>query len=139
MRLRALLLALSAVLASCASQTHQRARVTAHPAITSLQASAAPVRNGKSGAPVRGIHISGTITNRGDETLSCRPTAFLLVDAKGDALAPVSQSCDVPAIAPQQSGTFSAVFSTMQTAHLELRFEHPDGTYESHALNLPPA
>jgi hypothetical protein len=126
-------------LAACAAQPHPAARLTAHAAITALEASAAPVRNGQSGAPVRGVRVSGTITNTGHETLRCRPTAFLLVDGNGEAIAPVWQSCDVPVIAPEQSGTFSAVFSTMQTAHLQLRFEHPDGTYESHALTLPPA
>jgi hypothetical protein len=127
------------LLTACASQPHAAARVTAHPAITSLQASSMAVRSGQSGAPVRGVHVFGTITNTSDETLRCRPTAFLLVERNGDAIAPTSQWCDVPAIAPQQSGTFSANFPTMQTAHLELRFEHPDGTYESHALTLPPA
>lgn len=129
-----------ALLAACAqTQTAQRARLTAHPAITSFRATQAPIRNGASGAPTTGVTVTGTITNTGPTTLRCRPTEFFLVDANGNAIPPSAQWCDVPAIAPQQSATFNATFSTTQTAHLELRFEHPDGTYESHKLTLPPA
>jgi hypothetical protein len=127
------------VLAACAQESQHSARVTAHPAITELQVMPAPIRNGASGAPTRGVMISGTITNTGSTALRCRPTEFLLVDASGNAIAPSSQWCDVPSIAPQQSGTFNATFPTTQTAHLQLRFEHPDGTYEAHKVALPPA
>jgi hypothetical protein len=127
------------LLAACAQESRQSARVTAHPAISALEVMPAPIRNGTSGAPTQGVTISGTITNTGSTALRCRPTEFLLVDGNGNAIAPTSQWCAVPSIGPQQSGTFNATFSTSQSAHLELRFEHPDGTYEAHRLTLPPA
>lgn len=65
--------------------------------------------------------------------------AFLVVDAQGNALAPVKQYCDVPSIGPKDSGYFSATFSTRETENLQLRFEHPDGSYEIHDLAVPPA
>lgn len=139
MRLVAVVASAALLLSACAQGSQHHARVSAHPALSSIQAMPAPIRNGTSGAPTQGIQVSGTITNTGSTSLRCRPTEFFLVDAQGNAIAPSSQWCDLPAIAPQQSGTFNATFPISPTAHLELRFEHPDGTYESHPLTLPPA
>lgn len=129
----------AALLAGCASQPQQAARVTAHPAITAIRAQTVPLRNGSSGAPTRGIQISGTLTNSGGSALRCSPTEFLLLESGNNAIAPVSAWCSVPRIAPKASATFTATFSTTQLAHLQLRFEHPDGTYESHPLTVPSA
>ncbi len=140
MRVLAALLAAAFVLAGCTGNSAQqhRARRSASDDLSAIQATNAPVRNG-SGAPVDALVVSGTITNTSAAPLRCRATSFLLVDENGNAYAPSSQWCDVPAIGPSQSAGFSATFRAPQTPHLELRFEHPDGTYEAHALHLPPA
>jgi len=86
-----------------------------------------------------GVTISGTITNTDAQPLRCNAIAFLLVDARGDALAPATHFCDMPAIAPNDSGYFSATFDPRTTDDLHLRFQHPDGSYETHDVIVPPA
>ena len=139
MRAAAALLAAAFVLAGCASSGAQhKARRSASDDLSAIQATNAPVRNG-SGAPIDALVVSGTITNTGSSPLLCRATSFLLVDKNGNAYAPSAQWCDVPSIGPSRSAGFSATFRAVQKPNLELRFEHPDGTYEAHALHFPPA
>lgn len=96
------------------------------------------MRNGSSGAPVSGVTVTGTITNHGASALHCRSNSFFLTtDGKG-ALTPATQWCDAPAIAPSTSAQFTLTFATPPRDGLTLRFEHPNGTYETHELILPP-
>lgn len=133
--------ALAAIaLASCAGDGAQhRARLSSEQDLSFIEASRAPVRTGVSGAPVNALVVSGTITNTGSVPLRCRPTAFLLVDPNGNAVTPKTQWCDVPSIAPRRSAGFTATFMDAPQDHLQLRFMHPDGTYEAHRINVPPA
>lgn len=127
------------VLAACSGGSTQKARLAAHDDLSAVQAVQRSERNGKSGAPVNVVFVSGTITNPGSSALRCSANAFLLVDPKGNAVAPARQWCDVPAIAPKQSAFFSATFPATATDNLQLRYEHPDGSYEVHDLAIPPA
>ncbi len=137
MRAAAALLAAAFVLAGCASgNTQHKARRSASDDLSAIQATTSPVRNG-SGAPIDALVVSGTITNTGSAPLRCRATSFLLVDQNGNAYAPSAQWCDVPSIGPSLSAGFTATFRAPQTPNLELRFEHPDGTYEAHPLHFP--
>lgn len=128
-----------AMLAACSGQPAQKARLAAHDELSAIQAVQRSERNGKSGAPVNVVFISGTITNHGSGALHCRATAFLLVDPHGNAVAPATQWCDVPAIAPKESAFFNATFPATSTDNLQLRYLHSDGSYEVHDLILPPA
>ena len=85
-----------------------------------------------------GIVVSGTITNTGTATMHCVPSSFLLVDASGNATMPAAEWCDVPSIAPSHSAGFNAAFPAA-SGRLQLRYVHPDGSYEVHDLPLPPA
>ncbi len=137
MRFTAAVLA-AIVLSACGGHA-QRSRVAAHDDLSAVQALVTQLPGSSSTAPTRGITVTGTITNGGGKSLKCNAIAFLIVDAHGNAVSPISQYCDVPAIAPKDSGYFSATFSTRETENLQLRFEHPDGTYEVHDLIVPPA
>jgi hypothetical protein len=71
--------------------------------------------------------------------MSCNASAFLLVAPNGNAVSPTTQWCDLPSIQPKQSAFFNATFAAGNTDNLQLRFVHPDGSYEVHDLILPPA
>ena len=135
----ALLLLLAA--SGCAgSSSTQKAKIAAHDDLSAIQAIQRTAHNGKSGAPMSVVFISGTITNTGTAALHCNANAFLLVDPSGNAIAPATQWCDTPSIAPQQSAFFNATFQPGgNTDNLQLRYVHPDGSYEVHDLILPPA
>jgi hypothetical protein len=126
-------------LAGCADGAQHRAKLSSEQDLSFIEASRTPVRTGVSGAPVNALVVSGTITNTGSVPLRCRPTAFLLIDESGNAFMPKTQWCDVPSIAPRRSAGFTATFTPTEQVHLELRFVHPDGTYEAHVLKVPPA
>lgn len=86
-----------------------------------------------------GVVVSGTITNDSRAPLRCSPSEFVLVTTNGDNdVAPSSQFCMVPTLAPQQSSYFSATFPAAPRDDLQLRFEHGDGSYEVHDLAVPP-
>lgn len=102
-----------------------------------VQATYGPARNGKSGAPVDALTISGTISNKSKTGVGCNGQAFILTDAGGESFTPVSASCEVPEIAPNNAAAFSVVFRTPMRAHMRLHFEHDDGTYEIRDLQLP--
>lgn len=89
--------------------------------------------------PVNVLFVSGTITNTGSSAMSCSATNFLLVAPNGNAIAPSAQWCDVPSIPPKQSAFFNATFAATNTDNVQLRFVHPDGSYEVHDLIIPPA
>ena len=97
------------------------------------------MRNGASGAPVSGVSVGGYLVNEGTAPMRCRASAFILIDETGNAVTPQSLFCTVPLLGPHLSTPFTAQFTTMQGRRLQLRFEHPDGTYEAHALIVPRA
>jgi hypothetical protein len=125
------------LVAACSGNT-RHAAVSAHDELSALQAVPVRVRTSAAAAPVGGLAVSGTITNNGRRPLRCSALALYVVDPNGNAVAPASQFCDVPSIAPDQSGYFSATFDTQRTEDLQLRFEHGDGSYETHDLIVPP-
>lgn len=134
----ALMLLLAA--GGCAASSSQKAKVAARDDLSAIQAIQRTARNGKSGAPVNVVFISGTITNTDKSALHCNATAFLLVDPSGNAITPATQWCDTPSIAPAQSAFFNATFQPGgNTDNLQLRYVHPDGSYEVHDLVIPPA
>lgn len=125
--------------AACAGGSHPAARPAAHDDLSAIEAlPSGPLRNGATGAPIGGIMVSGTITNTDSQNLRCGGTTFLLVSDGNNAITPASQFCDTPLLAPNRSGYFSVTFATAAHDNLQLRFEHPDGTYEVHDLVLPP-
>lgn len=129
--------ALAAIaLAACSGHVH-RARIAAHDDISAIQALPSHLPS-KGAAPMTGITVSGTITNSGRQPLRCSAISFLVVDHGGNAISPTSEYCDMPAVAPNRSGYFSATFDTRPSENLQLRFEHPDGSYETHELTVPP-
>jgi hypothetical protein len=91
------------------------------------------------GAPLDGLAVGGFITNTGTTPLRCSATAFVIIDEAGNAFTPHSLWCTTPTIGPHLFSSFTAEFTTLQGSHVELRFEHPDGTYEAHTLVVPPA
>ena len=125
------------ILAGCSGSAHQ-AKIAAHDDLSAIQAVSAELRGSGSSAPVTGLTVSGTITNTDGQPLHCGTNTFLIVDESGKAVSPASQFCDQPAIAPSESGYFSATFNTQETDNLQLRFEHPDGSYETHDLIVRP-
>jgi hypothetical protein len=133
------LLAALAFLSGCTATAEHRSYVSAQQDISEIQTQRTLLGNGASGAPVDGVVVSGEITNVGSSPLRCNASAFLLTDAAGNASVPRSQWCDVPAVGPHRSASFTATFATTGQTHLQLRFEHPDGTYEAHTLIVPPA
>lgn len=140
MRKAAALILLLAASGCAGASSAQKAKVAAHDDLSAIQAIQRTGRNGKSGAPVPVVFVSGTITNTGTSALHCNATAFLLVDPSGNAITPATQWCDTPSIAPQQSAFFNATFQPGgKTDNLQLRYVHPDGTYEVHDLIIPPA
>lgn len=136
---RAVALVTLLLVAACANGGTQRARIASHDDLSAIQAVQRAARYGKAGAPVNVVFVSGTITNTGTSAMTCNATAFLLVDAHGNATPPSEQWCDLPSIAPKQSGFFNATFAATNTDGIQLRFVHPDGSYEVHELILPPA
>lgn len=126
-------------LAGCGGAAHSTRTIAPRDDISALQAvQNVPMRNGATGAPIEGLTVSGTITNTDTSLLRCRANAFLLIAPSGAAIAPSLQWCDVPAIAPDHSAEFTATFVTPAHQNLQLRFEHPNGTYETHNVILPP-
>lgn len=125
------------ILAGCSGSAHQ-AKIAAHDDLSAIEAASTELRGSGSSAPVTGLTVTGTITNTDSQPLRCGTNTFLIVDEGGNALSPASQFCDQPAIAPSESGYFSATFNTQETDSLQLRFEHPDGSYETHDLIVPP-
>lgn len=131
------LIAAAFVLTGCSgSGAQHHAQRSASDDLSAIQATSTPAFNG-SGAPIDALVVSGTITNTSSTPLRCRATAFLLVEENGNAFAPSSQWCDVLLIGPSHSAGFSATFRAPQAPHLQLRFVHPDGTYEAHSLHFP--
>ncbi len=139
MRCAAAFVAAAFLLTACANGSRRGARLSAHDDLSAIRTLRAALKNGTSGAPVDGLTISGIITNTGSAPLRCNAMSFLLVAANGNALMPRAQWCDVPFLAPKHSAGFSATFPVPPEARFQLRFEHPDGTYEVHRLTVPPA
>jgi hypothetical protein len=106
--------------------------------LSAIEAVPAPMRTGATGAPMVGLVISGTITNDGASPLHCSPAEFVLVQNGGDGVAPSSEFCTLPSVAPRQSTYFTASFPQAPRDDLQLRFEHGDGSYEIHDLAVPP-
>jgi hypothetical protein len=127
------------VLSGCANGGAQKAKLASRDDLSAIQAVQRVARNGKSGAPVNVVFVSGTITNTGSSAMTCSASEFLLVGRNGNAVAPATQWCDLPSIPPKQSAFFNATFAASNTDSLQLRFVHPDGSYEIHDLILPPA
>ena len=132
-------LALLLALWACSSRAQRTAVQSKTDDVTSVEASRVAMRNGASGVPLSGVVVTGTIRNAGSAPMSCRPTEFLLIDASGNANLPRLQWCTLPTIPPRSSTNFTATFSVTDDRHLQLRFEHPDGSYEAHPIALPPA
>ena len=140
MRLAWLLLAAAFFPAACAGQgTQHRARLSEHQDLSIMGAWHTLMRNGASGAPVNGVSVGGYLVNKSSSPLRCRASAFILIDQAGNAVTPQVLFCTTPLLAPHGSTSFTAEFSTMQGTRLQLRFEHPDGSYEAHALTVPRA
>lgn len=135
---RAAALVATILIAACSNAGAQKARVASQDDLSAIQAVQRSARNGKSGAPVTVVFVTGTITNTGTSAMTCSATSFVLVDARGNATAPSTQWCDLPSIAPKQSAFFNATFAATSTDNAQLRYVHPDGTYEVHDLILPP-
>lgn len=125
-------------LAACAGATGH-ARRSAHDDLSAIQTAPAQLPGAHSGAPTDGLIVSGRIANPNASVLRCRSVELLLVAPNGDATAPSEEWCDLPQIAPNGTGYFSAIFPAPSSLPVQLRFEHPDGSYEAHALNIPPA
>ena len=126
------------VLAGCAQSAKSAARVSARQDISALQAMQGPLRGAKSGAPLNVVNVSGTLTNKDSTPIACSGTQFVLLDSRGNAFTPSAQWCDTPSIAPGQSAYFNASFPVAAGDDLQLRFEHSDGSYETHNLIVPP-
>jgi hypothetical protein len=126
-------------LAGCAGGGSQQrgGRLSKEQYLSALQALPAPMRTGSTGAPVVGLVVSGTITNGGKTPLRCSTSAFVVISSSDD-VAPSAEFCAMPLLAPAQSTYFNASFPTAPRDDLQLRFEHGDGTYEVHALIVPP-
>lgn len=139
MRSAAILTAL-AVLGGCsAGGTHRGGHLSNVQYLSAIQSVPAPMRTGSSGAPIVGLAVSGTITNDGKVPMHCSSASFVLVrNSGGAAIAPASQFCGLPSIAPQQSTYFNATFVAAPNREWKLRFEHGDGSYEMHDLIVPP-
>lgn len=137
MRARAALIAVLS-LAACGGGSHhvRKAATDDLSAIEALPSSSIPL--GSSGAPITGVTVSGTITDADARLLRCRPESFLLLTPQGNAIAPVRQFCDKPVLHRGKSGYFTATFVTADLDGLRIRFEHPNGNYETHDLILPP-
>jgi hypothetical protein len=127
------------ILTACASGGTQKARVASQDDLSAIQAVQRTARNGKNGVPVNVLFVSGTITNTSSSAMSCSATSFILVDPNGKAVTPSEQWCDVPSISPKQSAFFNATFAPTTTDSVQLRYVHPDGSYEVHDLIIPPA
>lgn len=140
MRLACLALAAAFLPAACAGQSSQhRARLSLHQDLSIMGAWHTPMRNGASGAPVNGVSIGGYLVNKSSTPLRCRASAFILIDEAGNAITPQVLFCTTPLLAPHATTSFTAEFATMQGTRLQLRFEHPDGSYEAHQLTIPRA
>lgn len=137
----AAVLATLVVLTACAggTSTHRGGTLSKKQFLSAVQAVPAPMRTGSTGAPIVGLVVSGTITNDGTAPLRCTASAFVLVSpSSGNDVAPSTQFCAVPTIAPQQSSYFNVTFAAAPRNDLRLRFEHGDGSYEIHDLAVPP-
>lgn len=128
------------LLAGCAGggSAHQGGQLSRQQYLSAVQAIPAPMRTGSTGAPMVGVVVSGTLTNDSEAPMRCSASAFVLVSSSGNDVAPSSQFCAVPTIAPQQSSYFSVTFAAPPRDDLQLRFEHGDGSYEIHDLAVPP-
>ena len=126
------------MLTACSAGATQKARIAARNDLSAIQAMQRTIP-GRSGVPVNIIFVSGTLTNTESKAMKCNASSFLLVDGRGNAIAPQSQWCDAPSIAPNQSSFFNATFTAKDLRNVQLRFVHPDGSYEVHDLILPPA
>jgi hypothetical protein len=127
------------MLTACSGAGTGKARVASQDDLSAIQAVQRLAKNGKNGMPVNVLFVSGTITNTGSSAMSCSATSFILVDPNGKAVTPSEQWCDVPSIGPKQSAFFNATFAPTKTDNVQLRFVHPDGSYEIHDLIIPPA
>lgn len=127
------------MLAACASGgAGHGGRLSKVRYLSAIEAVPAPMRNGATGAPVIGLVVSGTVTNAGRAPLHCSANMFLLVNARGDDMAPTTGFCAVARLPVQQSTYFNATFVAAPGDRLKLRFEHGDGSYEVHDLAVPP-
>lgn len=132
-------LAVLALLAGCAGGTSQRAgRLSKVQYLSAVQVIPEPMRTSGSGAPIVGLVVSGTITNDGATALQCTHADFVLVRAGDNDVAPTGEFCAEPSIAPQQSTYFNVTFAAAPRDDWQLRFEHGDGSYEIHQLDVPP-
>ena len=139
MRIAAILAALT-LLAGCGGGgEHRGGTLSKQQYLSAIQVVPAPMRTGATGAPIVGLVISGTLTNDGSAPLQCSRSAFVLVRPGDNDVAPASQYCEIPSVAPRQSTFFNASFAAPPRDDWQLRFEHPDGTYEAHKVALPPA
>jgi hypothetical protein len=127
------------VLAACSDGGTQKARVASKDDLSAIQAVQRTAHNGKNGVPVNVLFVSGTITNTSSAAMTCSATSFILVDPHGKAVTPSEQWCDMPSIPPKQSAFFNATFAPANTDNVQLRYVHPDGSYEVHDLIIPPA
>jgi hypothetical protein len=126
-----------AICSGCSTAGKSTARPALHTDLSAIEAiGGTAVRNGASGAPIAGVTVTGTLTNTDARAMRCTTSAFLLSAGTENPVTPSSAWCALPSIAPNQSTAFSATFATTARTHLQLRFEHPSGTYELHQIVL---
>lgn len=140
MRIALLLTTALAVLTACSGGSAERGGTLAKTQfLSAIQVVPAPMRTGSTGAPIVGLVVSGTITNDGSSALECTRSNFVLVSPAESDVAPTAEFCALPSIPPKQSAYFNATFAAPPRDDWKLRFEHGDGSYEVHDLNVPPA
>ncbi|HKU67890.1 MAG TPA: hypothetical protein VJP85_08940 [Candidatus Baltobacteraceae bacterium] len=138
MRITAIL-AVSILLAACAGGgEHRGGTLSKDQYLSAIQVVPAPMRTGATGAPIVGMVISGTLTNGGAAPMRCLRSSFVLVRPAAGDVAPSGEFCTTPSIAPRQSTYFNVTFAAPPRDDWQLRFEHGDGSYEVHALAVPP-
>ena len=89
------------------------------------------------GTGIQGFVISGSVVNRSATEMPCTDAMFSIVVGTKQR-APVGGYCTRAKIPPNEAAEFSMTFPMLPSENPLLRLDHPDGTYESADLAIPP-
>jgi hypothetical protein len=89
------------------------------------------------GTGIQGFIISGSVFNHETIDMPCTNAVFSIMIGKKQR-APVGGYCTRGRIPPNEAAEFSMTFPMLPSENPSLRLDHPDGTYETADLAIPP-
>jgi len=132
----AAIVALLSACSSAASGDDSGKKVSRYHDLAALVAVPVRLKSGF-GTGIQGFIISGSVFNHETIDMPCTNAVFSIMIGKKQR-APVGGYCTRGRIPPNEAAEFSMTFPMLTSENPSLRLDHPDGTYETADLAIPP-